>query len=85
MPINGLLIGLASDQNISDEVVRQLEKNEHVELGERNGMWLPVSIESESVRDSHEIHEWIEKLDGVLSVDVVFASVEESNNSQIEN
>ena len=81
MPINGLLIGLASDTSISDKVVKKLEKNNHVELGERNDMWLPISIETESVRGSHEVHEWIEALDGVLSVDVIFASVEESNKS----
>lgn len=51
------------------------EQRGDIELGERTGRWQPIVAESEGTRDSHEVHEWLESLSGVVMVDVVFSSV----------
>lgn len=75
MPVNGLLLTLTDDERMAQEALLEMDRREGVELGDRAGRWQPVVAESTGTRDSHEIHEWLEALPGVLAVDVVFSSV----------
>jgi len=75
MPVNGLLITLEEDETLVEEVLKVLDDREGIEIGERTGRWLPVVVEAEDAKGSHDVHEWIESLSGVVIVDVVFTSV----------
>lgn len=77
MPINGLLINLIDDEKLAAETVSLVEESGKFELGERNDRWLPVVAESKDTGGSHDAHEWLDALPGVVSVNVIFASVEE--------
>lgn len=77
MPVNGLLLTLAEDQQLIDDVLVAVAELECIELGERTGRWQPVVVETKGTKDSHDIHEWLESLSGVVMVDVVFSSVDD--------
>jgi nitrate reductase NapAB chaperone NapD len=75
MPVNGLLITLTEDETLSSDALLAIAKHDCIELGDRTDRWQPVVVETSGTRDSHEIHEWLEALPGVIMVDVVFSSV----------
>lgn len=85
MPINGLLINLSDDEVLAAETVDLMRKSGKLEMGELADRYLPVVVEASSVGVSHDVHEWIDDLPGVVSVDVIFASVEEPNRNKVEN
>lgn len=84
MPINGLLINLIADEELAKETVSLLEQSGKLELGELTDRWLPVVVEASHTGASHDVHEWIDALPGVVSVDVIFASVEQPNQNKVE-
>ncbi len=84
MPINGLLINLSNDEVLATETVALLQDSGKLELGERTDRWIPVVVDAAGVGESHDVHEWIDALPGVVAVDVIFASVEEPNRSKVE-
>ena len=84
MPTNGLLVNLADDKDAADDAVAQMRARQQIELGERNERYLPIVVESQGVKDSHDVHEWIERLPGVIAVEVVFASVDEPVNNNLK-
>ena len=75
MPVNGLLLTLTDDENLAGESLLEIERRSDIELGDRTDRWQPVVVESGGARESHEVHEWLAALPGVLMVDVVFSSV----------
>ena len=79
MPINGLLINLSDDVSLAEETLKVMDSHDQLELGEKIDRWIPVVVESEDTRNSHAIHEWINSLQGVISADVIFASVDQPN------
>ena len=84
MPINGLLINLSDDEALAAETVVLMQESGKLEVGERTERWLPVVVDASGVGESHDVHEWIDALPGVVAVDVIFASVEEPNLSKGE-
>jgi len=81
MPINGLLINLSDNTSLADEALATMDSHDQLELGEKLDRWIPVVVESQDTRNSHDIHEWIHSLQGVISADVIFASVDQPNSS----
>ncbi|NWK56712.1 hypothetical protein HW115_13900 [Verrucomicrobiaceae bacterium N1E253] len=77
MPVNGLLLTLTEDEKLAQDALLVVAGREDIELGERTGRWQPVVVETEGTRQSHEVHEWLQSVEGVLMVDVVFSSVSE--------
>lgn len=75
MPVNGLLLTLTADEDLARESLLEIEKRSDIELGERTDRWQPVVVESNGTKGSHDVHEWLEALPGVIMVDVVFSSV----------
>jgi hypothetical protein len=41
-----------------------------------------VAVETPDVRSAHEFHEWLESLEGVGQVDVIYVGFEESNETE---
>ena len=82
MATNGLLINLSDDKSMSEAAIAEMTACQKIEIGERNERWLPIVVEADGVGDSHDIHEWIENLPGVVAVDVIFASVEEPQKQE---
>lgn len=81
MHINGLLLTLSQDIQLSSDAIEKLTSHPAIEVGERNQMWLPIVAEATGTRQSHEIHEWVESLAGVTKVDVIMASVEDKKTT----
>jgi nitrate reductase NapAB chaperone NapD len=69
--VNGLLLTLAQDEDLSDQACRQLEVFPGLTLGARNGSWLPAVLEASDEEGAHKLHEEIAEIPGVLHVDVV--------------
>ncbi|MCP5537681.1 MAG: hypothetical protein H7A51_15790 [Akkermansiaceae bacterium] len=82
MPVNGLLLTLTEDEKLAQSSLLEIECRDDIELGDRTGRWQPVVVETGGTRESHEVHEWLENLPGVLMVDVVFSSVSPPQESQ---
>ena len=80
MPVNGLLLTLTEDETLVNDALSLIAKRDEIELGDRTGKWQPVVIETGGTRESHEVHEWLESLDGVYTVDVVFSSVSDPDD-----
>jgi nitrate reductase NapAB chaperone NapD len=85
MPVNGLLITLTEDETLSSDALLAIAKHDCIELGDRTDRWQPVVVETSGTRDSHEIHEWLEALPGVIMVDVVFSSVSDPEEAEATN
>ena len=83
MPVNGLLITLTEDETLSKEVLLAIAERDGIELGDRTDRWQPVVVETSDTRDSHDVHEWLEALPGVVSVDVVFSSVSDPEEDKM--
>lgn len=79
MPVNGLLLTLSPDLVLAERVCGDIAAQPEVALGERQGIYQPIAVETPDVRSAHEFHEWLESLEGVRSVDVIYVGFEESN------
>ncbi len=83
MPVNGLLLTLSEDEMLVKDVLSELDQRHDIELGERTERWQPLVVETSGTRESHEVHEWISDLPGVIMVDVVFSSVSSPQNPSL--
>lgn len=77
MPVKGLLITLDDDPEKAASALSLLNARKEVELGELQGKYLPLVIDTANEHAGRQLHHWVESLDGVYYVDTVFASVEE--------
>ncbi len=75
MPVNGLLLTLTEDEKLAGETLLEIDRRSDIELGERTDRWQPVVVETGGTGESHQVHEWLADLPGVVMVDVVFSSV----------
>jgi hypothetical protein len=81
MPVNGLLLTLSPDERLAGEARAMIAARSEVELGEAEGIYQPLAVETSDVRAAHEFHEWLESLEGVGHVDVIYVGFEESNDT----
>ena len=82
MPVNGLLLTLSPDERLAERVCEQITARPEAVLGERQGIYQPLAVDTPDVRSAHEFHEWLESLDGVGHVDVIYVGFEESNETE---
>jgi hypothetical protein len=82
MPVNGLLLTLSPDARLAEQVCGHIAAQPQVELGERNGIYQPLAVDTPDVRAAHEFHEWLESLEGVAQVDVIYVGFEESTDTE---
>ncbi len=82
MPVNGLLLTLTEDKKLTEVTLSEIRERSDIELGERTDRWQPVVVDSVGTRGSHEAHEWLESLPGVMMVDVIFSSVNEPSDKE---
>lgn len=78
MPVNGLLVTLSKDSAVAEAACALMAARDGLSLGTPRERWLPVAVETADVRDSHDLHEWIEALPGVEQVDVIYAGFDET-------
>lgn len=81
MPVNGLLLTLSPDKCLADRARAAIAARSEADLGEPHGIYQPVAVETPDVRSAHEFHEWLESLEGVGQVDVIYVGFEESNDT----
>ena len=84
MPVNGLLLTLTEDETLVDDALSVISARDDIELGDRTGRWQPVVVEAGGTGESHEVHEWLQALPGVVMVDVVFTSVGDTQQGDAE-
>ncbi len=82
MPVNGLLLTLSPDERLAERARKAIAARPEVSMNEAQGIYLPLAVETPDVRSAHEFHEWLESLEGVGHVDVIYVGFEESNASQ---
>lgn len=77
MPVSGLVITL--DEERAEVGVRaQLASERGVIVGDRNGRYLPLALESESAASGEQACERLRDLAGVTAVSVVFIDFSET-------
>lgn len=81
MPVNGLLLTLSPDKGLAERACAVISAREEADLGEAQGIYQPLAVETADVRSAHEFHEWLESLEGVGQVDVIYVGFEESNET----
>jgi len=84
MPVNGLLLTLTKDESLVNESLLAIADRGGVELGDRTGIWQPVVVETDDTGGSHDVHEWLQELPGVMMVDVVFTSVGDADEGDAD-
>jgi hypothetical protein len=77
MPVNGLLLTLSPDERLAGEARAMIATRTEAELGAPEGIYQPLAVETSDVRTTHEFHEWLESLEGVTHVDVIYVGFEE--------
>lgn len=75
MVISSLIV--ETDPARTDEAARQLAKREGVEVHETNGHKVVVTIEAETVDDSHGIASGFISIPGVTGINLVYANFED--------
>jgi len=83
MPVNGLLLTLTEDETLARDVLFAISERSEIELGDRTDRWQPVVVETTDTGGSHDVHEWLQELPGVVMVDVVFSSVSEPEEADL--
>jgi hypothetical protein len=73
---SGLVITLSEDLSAAQAAVNTLQDRQGVELGQRQGRWLPAALCCANPRLEHA---WIESIHGVDLVEVVFVGFEDEN------
>lgn len=81
MPVNGLLLTLSPDECLAEQVRAAIAARPEALLGESQGIYQPVAVDADDVRSAHEFHEWLESLEGVGHVDVIYVGFEESSTT----
>ncbi len=81
MPVNGLLLTLSPDSRLADRACEEITARPEADLGERHGIYQSLAVDTPDVRAAHEFHEWLESLDGVEQVDVIYVGFEECNDT----
>jgi len=77
MPVNGLLLTLTPEPRLAEQVRTAIAERPEAELGKPEGIYQPLVVETADVRAAHEFHEWLEALEGVGQVDVIYVGFEE--------
>jgi hypothetical protein len=77
MPVNGLLLTLSPDPQLADQARETIGARVEATLGVPEGIYQPLAVETADVRAAHEFHEWLEALEGVGQVDVIYVGFEE--------
>lgn len=77
MPVNGLLLTLSPDESLAEHARAAIAARPEASLGEPQGIYQPLAVETEDVRAAHEFHEWLESLKGIAHVDVIYVGFEE--------
>lgn len=81
MPVNGLLLTLSPDERLARHVRAKIAARPEALLGEPQGIYQPLAVETDDVRAAHEFHEWLEALEGVGHVDVIYVGFEEPSTT----
>ncbi len=82
MPVNGLLLTLSPDKRLADRAREAIAARAEADLGEPQGIYQPLAVETPDVRSAHEFHEWLEAMPGIERVDVIYVGFEEPNAIQ---
>jgi len=72
MPISSLAITLSRDSALAEAARRALDTEACIEIGDRVGHRLPVVVDTVDRNEDRRVWEWLNGLDGVEFVDVVF-------------
>jgi hypothetical protein len=82
MPVNGLLLTLSPDSGLADEALARITARAEVSLGEPQGRWQAIAVDTPDVKTAHDFHEWLEALPGVEQVDVIYVGFDEFTLSE---
>ncbi|MHC4768162.1 MAG: hypothetical protein ACYTEI_05570 [Planctomycetota bacterium] len=81
MSISGLLITLADDPNASETAISTLNADPRIDVGERRGPYLPVVADTSGKHENQRLWDELHKLAGVTNVNLVFADLDDSTES----
>ena len=77
MPIAGLALTLSESTAVAEQAIATLEAHPSVTVGEQAGRWLSVVLDTPGVKESRDLHEWLEAVDGVEYADIVYVGFDE--------
>jgi nitrate reductase NapAB chaperone NapD len=77
MTISGLLITLAEDPQASDAAISALEADPRIDVGERNGSYLPLVTDTPGEQESRRLWDKLNELAGVINVNLVFTDLDD--------
>ena len=77
MPISGIVISFDCSDVKRDTALEMINLDSRVELGEIDGRKVPGVLETMNQREDRDMLRWLNDLDGVNFVDVVFVNFEE--------
>lgn len=72
MMTSGLVVMLETDSLNSASALAAIRAMPALTLGEQNGRWLSVALETGHAEESERWHDWLSRLPGVEDVEVVF-------------
>ncbi|HAV12827.1 MAG TPA: hypothetical protein DCX06_04930 [Opitutae bacterium] len=71
--LSSLIVTLADDDALAEQTTKEIATHDAITVENAIGAYLPIVVEA---TDARPIHHWLESLQGVRYVDVVFCSTE---------
>ena len=84
MPMSGLLITLAEDPVARQNGLAELESNKSFEVGMAHGERLAAVLDTPTAKANKAAWQWLNTLSGISHVDVVFVSLDEELDDQVQ-
>jgi nitrate reductase NapAB chaperone NapD len=81
MPISGLLITLDRDPEKKSDAIARLQSHPAIDLGDRDGLRLPIVVDTASSEDDRMVWAWLHELPGITFVDVVYIHFDDEGHA----
>ncbi len=81
--ICSVAIRIDSNPAIAENAIAEIQNQDSIETGTRNGQVLPAVIDTPDPVAMEDITRWIQELDGVIHVDVVYVDFEGADEAPV--
>lgn len=80
----GLVVMLDPDSPEGHSALAAIRSAPSLEVGEQNGRWLSVALETSDAEECERLHDWMNRIPGVEGVEVVFVHWDDAEGTHFD-